>query len=210
MDLPEKFPDVGSLTKDQINTFPVAGFNGPIEVVETDSMAAAACDELLGHKILGFDTETRPSFKRGQVHTVSLLQLATEHKVFLFRLKKLTDFRPVAKVLATPGIIKVGVAIRDDIKQLQKKITMRPGGFIELQEFVKKYGIESFGLRTLPPLVLGFRISKNFQLSNWESEILNEGQQKYAATDAWVSLMIYNKLLEMGDIYVKPVEPAQE
>ncbi len=194
MDQEKVFPDILSLTKEEAAAYPLASFEKMIVLIDRDDQVKAAVDELFGAKMLGFDTETKPSFSKGSKHTVSLLQLGTEEKVFLFRLKKLSTFKPLNQLLSDKSIVKTGVAIHDDVKSLQRKFSFLPGGFVEIQDIVKQFGIESFGLRSLPPLLLGFRISKSQQLSNWEAPVLTDAQMQYAATDAWVSLLIYKKL----------------
>jgi len=188
------FPEINAIGKDEIANYPLACYEKKIVLVDADCKVEQAIECLKQESQLGFDTETRPSFKKGRSYSVALLQLGTEDCVYLFRLQKLSKLKPIAQLLADKTIVKAGVAIHDDIKSLQKKMLFRPGGFVELQEKVKEFGIENFGLRRLPPLLLGFRISKNQQLSNWEASRLSENQMRYAATDAWVSLLIYRKL----------------
>lgn len=192
------FPEILTLTKEEAAAYPLASFDKKIVLIDNNKQVKDAVDELFSGKILGFDTETKPSFSKGSKHTVSLLQLGTEDKVFLFRLKMLTNFKPFVQLLSDKSVIKTGVAIHDDVKSLQRKFNFAPGGFVEIQDIVKQFGITSFGLRSLPPLLLGFRISKNQQLSNWEASVLSEAQMQYAATDAWVSLLVYKKLMSYG------------
>ena len=142
-------------------------------------------------KILGFDTETRPSFKKGQRHKVSLLQLADDRSAWLFRLNMIGLPPELAAMLADPDIIKIGVAIHDDIKALRNLRPFEPGGFVDLQTVVADHGIKQLGLKKLSAIVLGFSISKSQQVSNWEAPALTEPQQLYAATDAWVCRRIY-------------------
>jgi ribonuclease D len=150
-----------------------------------------AVNYLKNQPILGFDTETRPTFKKGQNHQVALLQLSTADEAFLFRTNMIGLTPGLIKILSTPSILKIGAAIRDDIKILQRIAPFKPYGFVELQELVKSYGIENFSLKKLAAIVQGVRISKSQRLSNWESHVLSEQQQIYAATDAWISYLIY-------------------
>ncbi|HUV01042.1 MAG TPA: 3'-5' exonuclease, partial [Bacteroidales bacterium] len=150
---------------------------------------------LLSNTILGFDTETRPSFRKGRKNKVSLIQLATGDLSCLFRINKIGIPEELIELLANPEVIKAGVAIHDDIRFLKGVKKFIPSGFIDLQKFVKDYGIESSGLKKLAAIILGFRISKSQQVTDWEADSLTEAQQVYAATDAWVCYEIYSKLI---------------
>jgi ribonuclease D len=178
-----------------LKSLPVGSFSGEICVVDHPEGFQEASQAFANESILGFDTETRPSFKRGRYHKVALLQLATQDKVFLFRLNKVHLPGFVIGILENPTITKVGVALRDDLNGLNKIMPFKPEGFVDLQQFVKQFGIEDNGLKKLVGNILGFRISKRFQTSNWEQEILSPEQLGYAATDAWVCLKIYQTLL---------------
>jgi ribonuclease D len=180
-----------SITKEELTDLPLRWFEGDIYIVDKPDQVDNVAEFLSTQKIIGFDTETRPSFKKGSVNKVALLQLSTQNEAFLFRVNKLGLPAPIRKILANPDIIKPGVAIRDDIKGLQEISKFSPGGFIELQDYAKDLGIQNFSLKKLTAIVLGFRISKSQQLSNWEAEELTEAQQIYAATDAWTTLRIY-------------------
>lgn len=184
-----------AITKEEINELPLTSFDKEIVVIEDEEQIPEAVEYLKMQSILGFDTETKPAFKKGQKNNVALLQLSTSEKAFLFRLNKIRFNGPIRKILADSTIIKVGVAIRDDLIALKKANNFEPQSFVELQELVKKYGIQNFSLQKLSGIVLGIKISKSKRLSNWEAENLNEAQQKYAATDAWVALEIYKKLI---------------
>ena len=183
-----------SITDDEIKALPLVSFEKEILVIEKEEDIENAFGYLKHQKILGFDTETKPSFKKGQKNEVALLQLATDEKAFLFRLNKIRLDGQIRSILANPEIIKVGVAIKDDLIALKKKKSFIPQSFVELQELVKKFGIQNFSLQKLSGIILNVRISKSKRLSNWESEQLNEAQQKYAATDAWMALEIYKAL----------------
>ena len=148
--------------------------------------------------MLGFDTETRPTFKRGQTFPPSLLQLASPHTVFLFQLGKLQQRDALRALLGNPRISKVGVAVHDDILKLQELVDFQAAGFLDLSTFTRKNGIVNTGLRNLVALFLGFRISKAAQVTNWSKSMLTEAQITYAATDAWVSLLLHQHLKERG------------
>jgi ribonuclease D len=182
------------ITSEEINELPLQAFEGEIVLVDQDMELDEAIHYLKKFTILGFDTETRPSFKKGRVNDVALLQLAANSKTFLFRINKIGLPEQLVDLLADPRIIKVGAAIKDDIRGLQKINDFDANGFLELQDYVVKFGIENFSLKKLSAIVLNFRISKRQQVSNWEAEELSAGQLKYAATDAWVSLKIFEKL----------------
>ena len=185
------------ISKEDLNNLPVDAFNGEIVVVDFAHDVKKILPYLKKQKILGFDTEAKPSFKKGVKNEVALLQLSTEKKAFLFRLNKMGLTPELISILNDPLITKVGVAISDDLKDLKRLLEFNPNGFVEIQEKVKEFEIENFGLKKLSGLLLGFRISKAQQTSNWEAEKLSVQQIKYAATDAWVSLEIYNRLLEL-------------
>jgi ribonuclease D len=183
------------ISKEEIKQLESSAFEGDIYIVNDQEGAVIAARELANYPVLGFDTETKPSFKKGQVFEVSLLQLSIPGKAFLFRILLCGIPDLLKQVLEDENIIKTGVAIHDDLKKLRKIRDFIPGGFVDLQKFSSELGIESNGLRKLAAIVLGIRISKNQQLTNWESEELTEAQAIYAATDAWVSYEIYEKLM---------------
>jgi ribonuclease D len=180
---------------DYVKTLPVKSFPGKIHLVDHPKIFERVKPILLNESILGFDTETKPAFKKGRFHKVALLQLSANDQAFLFRLNKISlpDF--IIDVLENESIIKVGVALKDDIAALKKIKLFKPAKFIDLQQLVKHYGIEDNGLKKLVANVLGFRISKRYQTSNWEQEILSPEQLGYAATDAWVCHQIYATLM---------------
>lgn len=185
-----------TLSNEQLNRLPIKAFEGEIVVVDSLYKVDSAVRYLSQFREIGFDTETRPSFRKGKMNGVALLQLSTKEKAFLFRTCRIGLPQKVADFLADKKIKKIGVAIRDDIKGLQKHCNFTPGGFVELQDFVKQFGIEAAGLKKLNGIVLGYRISKAQQLSNWESDSLSQKQKTYGATDAWSGLLIYNELLK--------------
>jgi ribonuclease D len=180
-----------SITDEELAELPLSFFEGKIHLVDKVEQVTEAVNYLKNQPILGFDTETRPSFKKGQNHHVALLQLSTADQSFLFRINMIGITPGLIKILASPSILKIGATIRDDIKILQRIKPFKPGGFVELQELVKLYGIENFSLKKLAAIVTGVRISKSQRLSNWEAHELTEQQQLYAATDAWIAYQIY-------------------
>lgn len=188
----EKFRS--NITKEEINELEIKAYNGRITVVEESGHVKECIDEIRKHRIIGFDTESKPSFRKYSNHKVSLIQLAIPGDVFLFRINKTGFSRELVNLFEDPEILKVGVSIHDDILRLGALQSFNPESFVELQEISNEYGIESNSLRKLTAIILGFRISKSQQLSDWEASRLTKNQLIYAATDAWVSLEIYNKL----------------
>ena len=188
------------IDNEALEALPSRQFAGRITLVEEEHDIARACNYLLSCPVLGFDTETRPAFTAGTRNKVALLQLSSADECFLFRLCKVRLDKAVLKVLSEPRILKVGAAVRDDLKALQALRHFRPGGFVDLQHIIRDYGIDELGLRKMAAAVLGYKISKAQRLSNWEAAELTTAQQLYAATDAWVSREIYMKLKDEKDI----------
>jgi ribonuclease D len=184
-------PDI---SKEAIQELPLTQFEGDIWLINNHEEMLLAVEMISRETILGFDTETRPSFKKGRMNKVALLQLASPKQAWLFRLSSLGLAPELAEILSNPGIHKVGLALRDDLIALKRLYHFEPGGFTDLQKEVKSYGIEAMGLKKLAAIVLGIHISKSQQVSNWESPILIEPQKRYAATDAWVCLEIFRAL----------------
>ena len=185
-----------SISPEEIGALELAAFPG--EIVVVDSMGDAfhaAIRYLKRQKVLGFDTETRPTFTPDQHSTgTALLQLSGGGKAFLFRLKKLGFPRQLASLLSKPSIVKVGAATQDDVRGLQRISGFTPRGFVDLQNIVWEYGIRDKSVKKMTAIILGVKISKAQQLSNWEAEQLSESQQRYAATDAWVCREMYLRL----------------
>ncbi|KJF43287.1 3'-5' exonuclease [Draconibacterium sediminis] len=179
------------ISNEELTGLPLKRFEGQIFLVDSLQQVKYAMEELNGASIIGFDTETKPSFKKGVVNKVALLQLSTKNKAFLFRINRIGLPREIVELLANENVIKPGVAIRDDIKGLQEFVPFKPGGFVELQDEAKEMGIQNFSLKKLTAIACGFRISKGQQLTNWEASELTEAQQYYAATDAWAALEIF-------------------
>ena len=181
-----------SITKEELVDLPLKWFEGEIVVVDNEKTLQDAVRILAEQPIIGFDTETKPAFKKGVFNKAALLQLSTKKQVFLIRVNKIGLSDEICAILSNPEIVKPGVAIRDDIKGLQIWKRFKPAGFVELQDSAQELGILNFSLKKLCAIVCGFRISKGQQLTNWEANELTEKQQIYAATDAWTSMKIYN------------------
>lgn len=187
---------LNNISRDDIKNLPLQQFPGRILLIDDVSQLDFLHQKLVNKKLLGFDTETRPSFKKGKKHKVSLLQLATEDEAYLIRLNRVGLPESVINLFENESIKKIGLAIRDDINSLIQLTSFQPEGFIDLQQYVKKFDILDNGLKKLAANILGFRISKKQQTSNWEKEVLEDEQLIYAATDAWVCYQIYKTLQE--------------
>jgi len=183
-----------NITSEELAECELSWFKGEIVMVDNLKTYSEVIPRLLGRDLLGFDTETKPTFKKGRKNSVSLIQLSTGNLACLFRINIIGFPEELVKLLSDPSVIKAGVAVHDDIRFLKGVKKFSPGGFVDLQIFVKDYGIQSSGLKKLAAIVLGFRISKRQQVTDWEAVQLTEAQQVYAATDAWVCHQIYNKL----------------
>ena len=167
-------------------------FEGPITVVISEAEAARACAFLATQPRLGIDTETRPNFRRGGMNPVALLQLSTYERAFLFRLNRIGLTQPLVDLLQNPNVLKVGLSLKDDWGQLHRRASFQPANYVELQEYVREIGILDMSLQKIYANLFRRRISKAQQLTNWEADSLSEAQQRYAATDAWACLRIYD------------------
>ena len=176
-----------TIDRKEIDLLPPYVFSGEVKVIEEARQVGEAADFLSRHACLGFDTETRPAFRKGEIYKVSLLQLAVPDQVFLFRLNK-CGFQPaLVRLLASPRIIKIGVGIRDDNRNLRKLTDFTPASFVDLQEYAGRFS-------KLMAIIFGVKISKRQRTSNWEAPALTEAQIRYAATDAWGALKMYQRL----------------
>ena len=187
-----------NISLEELSEKELSWFKGEIVTVEDISTFHEVFPRLLGEELLGFDTETRPTFKKGRKNKVSLIQLSTGTLACLFRINKLGFPDELIDLLADPDVVKAGVAVHDDIRFLKGVKKFEPSGFVDLQNFVKDFGIQSSGLKKLAAIILGFRISKRQQVTNWEADELSEAQQIYAATDAWACWKIYMKLTSIN------------
>jgi ribonuclease D len=170
---------------------PVLQYRGPIHLVVTDAELHRAVREIRHERVVGFDTETRPTFRKGQSHHPSLAQFATHHAAYLVQLAKLNDVAALAAVLSDPRVIKTGVALGRDLLDLQKLFPFQPAAVLDLGDVAKKAGITQTGVRNLAGLFLGGRITKGARTSNWAQPVLTAAQCRYAATDAWVCRELY-------------------
>ncbi|MEQ9301067.1 MAG: 3'-5' exonuclease [Cyclobacteriaceae bacterium] len=188
------------ITKDEVNELPLIKYEGPIALIDKEEDYKKALSELRKATVIGFDTETRPAFKKGQSFDVALIQLAIPDIVFLIRLNLIGLRDGLVGIFENPDIRKVGISIRDDVIDLQKMNGFDPQNVFEINDATANIGIINQGVRNLSGIILESRISKSQQTSNWENPVLHPKQQVYAATDAWVCLEIYQKLLRQGFI----------
>ena len=186
---------IDKISNEQTALLPAVEFRGEIRIVEHERDIAAACKTLAEQPVIGFDTETRPSFRPGVTFRVSLLQLSTPTVCYLFRLNKIPLAKPILQLLEDRRILKLGADVAGDLRSLRQIRHFRDGGFVDLQGIAPEWGIGEKSLRKLSAIVLGRRVSKAQRLSNWEAATLTDKQQLYAATDAWVCTRIYEQLL---------------
>lgn len=189
-------PNGAQLSKEEINDLPMLAYEGEVLLVQTEGELGRALGRLKGETLLGFDTESRPSFKKGKVYPTSLVQLAGSDVAVLIRVNQAPFSEGLAALLADPGVIKAGVAIRDDMRSLQKLLPFVPAGLADLADMAKRRGIKAQGLRTLAAHLMGVRISKAAQCSNWAKKTLTPQQIRYAATDAWIGRELYLRMLD--------------
>jgi ribonuclease D len=185
------------IEKSEISNMPVAEFKGRIITIDTADAVDKAIKALSREKIVGIDTETRPSFRKGVQHNVSLIQMSTADTCFLIRLNRTGMPNSLISFLENDEIIKVGLSLHDDNQALCKRRKFKAGGFVDLQKCVGKFGIEEMSLQKIFAIIFAQRISKSQQLTNWENDVLTDKQKLYAATDAWACLEIYNRLKQI-------------
>ncbi len=185
-----------TIDKKEVNTLPTETFEGEIIVIDQPEQVSAAVNHLLEHSKLGFDTETRPAFRKGQVNKVALMQLSTTDVCYLFRLNKLGYPDELDNIICNPEIMKIGLSLRDDFDAIGGRSKRKPQNFVDLQPFVDKYGIEDNSLQKIYAIIFKKKIAKRQRLSNWEIKTLSPAQKNYAAIDAWACLRIYNYLVD--------------
>lgn len=191
---------IDKIGNEEAAALPAIEFKGEIRIIEHERDILPACKHLMKQPVIGFDTETRPSFRPGVTFRVSLLQLSTPHLCYLFRLNKIPLDKPLLKLLESPEVLKIGADVAGDLRSLRQIRQFRDGGFVDLQTIAPEWGIEDKSLRKLSAIVLGQRVSKAQRLSNWEAATLTDKQKLYAATDAWVCTAIYDRLLHTPKI----------
>ena len=184
-------PLLPALSKEEINALPIGAWEGPVMLVRDEESLDEALEAMWKEPVLGFDTETRPTFTKGAQSAPALIQFASADMAWLIQLTHIPFSERIADLLASPSILKCGVAINDDMKALARIQQFAPAGVVDLALLARRKGIQAQGLRTLAANLLGFRISKSMQCSNWENSDLSAQQIKYAATDAWVGRKLY-------------------
>lgn len=182
------------ITHEEVAALDLIHYEGPITLIQTEEEFQEAIETISAQKILGFDTETRPSFKKGTSYPTSLIQLSASDQAWLIRVSRIGYPVELLKLLSDPEVIKVGTGLNDDIRRMRCDFQFEPGGFLDLQRYVEAFQIWEKGLKKLSSIILGHRISKSQQVSNWDANILTEAQLRYAATDAWICLEIYYEL----------------
>ena len=183
-----------SITKEEIAAFDTEKFMGRIDVVDTPHKVNQAVDYLLRFNKLGFDTETRPSFKKGNLNSVALIQLSTGDHCFLFRLNRIGFSPSLIRLLSDANIRKIGLSLKDDFTTMSRRMKFIPQGFVDVQKMVSEYDIADTSLQKIYAILFQKKISKSQRLTNWEADELTDAQKKYAALDAWACLRIYEKL----------------
>lgn len=192
------------VTKEEINELPLIRYEGEVKVVNTEEELTAALKDLYRQPVIGFDTESRPSFRKGEYYPISLVQIATPGLVYLIRTNKTGFTSGLRTLFENPNIIKAGISILDDLRELQKFGHFNPAGVVDLNQVAQAAGVKNIGVRSLSAIMLGVRISKSQQTSNWERDSLSKSQIYYAATDAWICMQLYEKLERWG--YIQPGE----
>ena len=201
------------IDKAEVSEMEVETFPGRIIVIQTELEAEKAVNYLLTQPMVGVDTETRPSFKRGAMNKVALLQVSTYDTCFLFRLNMIGMCHPVERLLSHPTLVKVGLSLKDDIRMLHQVGEFASNNFIDLQNVVGQVGIRDMSLQKIYANLFGRKISKRQRLTNWEADVLNDAQKSYAAIDAWACLKIYDRIEELkasGDYEVIPAPVVEE
>lgn len=186
-----------TISKEEIARLPLVQYTGEIQLVRTQKELKQAVKELKKETVLGFDTESKPSFNKGTMHSIAVVQLAGAEVVYLIQVKLLKDINLLNEIWRNPKILKVGIALSDDVKKLKELADFTAKGFLDISSLTKKVGISNTGLRALAGIFLKKRISKSAQVSNWAKEELSPQQIYYAATDAWISRELYMQVIEL-------------
>ena len=183
-----------SISKERLAELPVVAYQGHIVVINTAEQAAGALSSIKRHAVVGFDTETKPSFRKGHPNKVALIQISTGECCYLFRINKFGMTPELRDFFEDPAVLKIGLSLKDDFHVMHRGIEFSPAGFIDLQDMVAGYAIHDTSLQKIYGIIFGERISKSQRLSNWEASALTAPQQMYAAIDAWACLKIYHAL----------------
>ena len=188
------------ITKEEMRKLPTETFEGEIVVIDKVKDVAKAVTYLKQFEVIGFDTETKPVFRKNVFNKVALMQLSTLDKCFLFRLNMIKYPDELDDFICSNDVKKIGLSLQDDFASLSKRSECKPLNFIDLQSIVKDYGIEELSLQKIYAIIFNKRISKNQRLSNWEAKTLKKSQKMYASIDAWACLKIYNYLIKNGSL----------
>lgn len=182
------------ISKEEVAALELIQYEGPISLIDSMETFEQEIDTIARQPVLGFDTETRPSFKKGKIYPTSLIQLASLDKAWIIRVNRIGYPGPLLNLLSGEIPLKIGLGLQDDLRRLRADFRFEPQGFLDLQSYVQAFRIDEKGLKKISGIVLNRRISKSQQVSNWDADILSEAQLRYAATDAWICLKIYNSL----------------
>jgi len=182
------------ISKEEVAALELIQYEGPIQVVDSMEALEREIEQIALEPVLGFDTETRPSFKKGKVYPTSLIQISSLEQAWILRVNRIGYPGPLLDFLSGETPLKIGLGLQDDLRKLRADFQFEPLGFLDLQNYVQAFRIDEKGLKKISGIVLNRRISKSQQVSNWDADVLSEAQLRYAATDAWICLMIYNSL----------------
>jgi ribonuclease D len=182
------------ISKEEVATLELIQYEGPIRVIDSMETFDEEIEQIEQEQILGFDTETRPSFKKGKVYPTSLIQISSLEKAWILRVNRFGYPKRLLELLSGEIPLKIGLGLQDDLRKLRADFQFEALGFLDLQSYVEAFRIDEKGLKKISGIVLNRRISKSQQVSNWDADVLSEAQLRYAATDAWICLMIYNSL----------------
>jgi len=186
------------ITREELANLPVRHYEGPIVVVGHTADLKRAAQEFRRERVVGFDTETLPSFRKGQSHTPTLVQVATAPAVFLFPLRRLDCSEVLTELLANPAVVKAGVALAEDLRKLKEVFSFEAHNIVDLGAIARGHGLKQSGVRNLAGLLLGFRVTKSARTSNWRRPSLSPTQIRYAATDAWVCRELFLRFEQLG------------
>lgn len=186
------------ITKEDMRAMPLLAFEGNIHVIDSEKECNKAVKALRNFDVLGFDTEKKPTFNKGEYNHTAMVQLSTLEDAYLFRLNEMGYPTSLFDLMSDGSILKLGISIDDDLKDLNKARKFKPQNFTDLNDVVRELGVKHMGVKKLAAVILGARISKNQQVTNWEADKLTPAQQKYAATDAWICLAIHEELIRKG------------
>lgn len=182
------------ISKEEVAALDLIQYEGPICVIDSEEGFQKEIERIEQEEVLGFDTETRPSFKKGKVYPTSLIQISSLDQAWIIRVNRLGYPKRLLDLLSGENPLKIGLGLQDDLRKLRADYQFEPHGFLDLQQYVEAFRIDEKGLKKISGIVLNRRISKSQQVSNWDVDVLSEAQLRYAATDAWICLMIYNSL----------------